>query len=135
MISTLKVFLAGMLFCFFMDMMWLAVIAKKLYDNQIGSLLRKSGGTLAPNWPAAILVYIAIVGGIMYFVLPKAHSNYISVLIAGAIFGLVVYGVYDFTNYAILSGWTLKIALIDIVWGTTLCSLTATFCYFVKQHV
>lgn len=35
-------------------------------------------------------------------------------------FGLVLYGVYDFTNLAMVSGWTLKVAVIDVLWGVVL---------------
>ena len=36
----------------------------------------------------------------------------------GALFGLVVYGVYDFTNYSTLRQWPLVLALADTAWGT-----------------
>lgn len=35
----------------------------------------------------------------------------------GSIYGLVVYGVYDLTNLAILANWTLKLTIVDILWG------------------
>ena len=37
--------------------------------------------------------------------------------------GLVIYGVYDLTNYAVLRGWTLKVTLLDIGWGTFACGV------------
>ena len=35
----------------------------------------------------------------------------------GPLFGLVVYGVYDFTNYSTLRQWPLVVAFTDLAWG------------------
>ena len=35
---------------FIMDMIWLGFIAKNLYAENIGMLLRKSGETMTPIW-------------------------------------------------------------------------------------
>jgi len=35
----------------------------------------------------------------------------------GALFGLVVYGVYDFTNYSTLRQWPFVLTLADTGWG------------------
>jgi uncharacterized membrane protein len=35
----------------------------------------------------------------------------------GALFGLVVYGVYDFTNYSTLRQWPFVLTLVDVLWG------------------
>lgn len=46
----------------------------------------------------------------------------------GALFGLVVYGVYDFTNYSTLRQWPFVLTLADVAWGagaTAACSATA----------
>lgn len=126
----LKVFILTIVFCFIVDMLWLGFIAKQLYQNELGGILRKINDTMAPNWPSAVLVYIAIVGGILFFVLPKYPQSYYYTWLAGAVFGLVVYAVYDCTNYAVLQYWTIKITIIDILWGTFLCSLSSIFALF-----
>lgn len=135
MIQFLKLFLPTYVFCLCIDMLWLGFIAKGLYNKEIGMLIRKSGDSMAPNWPAALLVYVAIVVGVIVFVLPKLNSHYLSALIYGAIFGLVVYGTYDFTNYAVLANWSFKITVIDIFWGAFLCSMTTVFALFVQNKL
>jgi uncharacterized membrane protein len=129
----LKLFVSSLLCLFVLDMLWLGVIANQLYNDQIGSLLRKSGESMAPNWPAAAVVYLAIAIGILFFVLPRAEGNYLHALLWGALFGAVIYGVYDFTNFSILANWPLKITLIDFVWGIVLCSLTSLFAVFIQN--
>jgi uncharacterized membrane protein len=129
-----KLFVSTLLCAFFLDMIWLGGIAKNIYASNIGSLMRKSGGVMAHNWPAAIIVYLAIVIGIISFVLPKAGGNYLLALVWGALFGAVTYGIYDFTNFSVLANWPLEITLIDFIWGMVLCSLTSCFSAFMQKY-
>ena len=127
-------FLVTITAIFVIDMIWLGLIAKNLYAQNIGMLLRKSGGEMAPIWWSAILVYVCIAVGILFFVLPKAQGNYFLALSYGALFGLVVYGIYEFTNYAILANWPWKITVIDVIWGMVLCGLTSLFSAFIQNR-
>ena len=78
---------------FIMDMIWLGFIAKNLYAENIGILLRKSGEAMTPIWWAAVVVYVCITLGILFFVLPKAHGDYFLALSYGALLGVVTYGI------------------------------------------
>jgi uncharacterized membrane protein len=129
----LKLFAVTFVYAFVVDMIWLGLIAKNIYATNLDSLLRKSGGSMAPNWQAAIVVYIMITIGILYFVLPKADGNYLQGFYWGALFGFVTYGIYDFTNFSTLANWPLKITLIDLVWGSVLCGLTGGFATFMQR--
>jgi uncharacterized membrane protein len=130
---SIKLFFSTLIFFFLIDMTWLGFVAKNIYAENIGLLLRKSGETLAPNWYAAICVYILFAIGILVFVLPNASGNYLKALMYGAIFGLVIYGIYDLTNYSLLANWPLRITLIDMVWGTFLCALVSLFATFMQN--
>jgi uncharacterized membrane protein len=46
-------------------------------------------------------------------------------LAMGALLGLLAYGTYDLTNLAVMKGFTLKIALIDMAWGAFVTAATA----------
>jgi uncharacterized membrane protein len=115
------------IYIFILDMVWLGVIAKNIYAQEIGSLFRKYGDQISPNWLAASLVYLAIALAIIYFVMPKAEGNVIQAIFCGALFGALVYGIYDFTNMSVLAHWTWKISIIDVAWGTVLCSSASGF--------
>ena len=49
---------------------------------------------------------------------------------SGALLGLIAYSTYDLTNLATLRGWSAKLALINLAWGTIVTSLAATVGYF-----
>ena len=42
-----------------------------------------------------------------------------------ALFGLVVYGVYDFTNYSTLRQWPFVLTVADVAWGTVASAAAA----------
>jgi uncharacterized membrane protein len=109
------------------DLLWLGVIMKGFYMQELGDLARRDGTTLSPRWGAAILVYLLIPLGVVLFVRPAlAGSSSLWVAFAwGAVFGLVLYGVYDLTNRSILEKWSLRMTVADILWGTLLCGTTA----------
>ena len=68
---------------------------------------------------SAFIVYIILITGLYYFVIgPNKTAK------EGAFFGLVVYGVFDFTNHAIIENYSLPLAIMDTIWGTFLCGTT-----------
>lgn len=133
--SAWKLFLvvASVVLC--IDLLWLGVVAKSFYDAEIGGLARRTGTSLAPRWPAAILVYLLIPAGIVLFVRPAMgeHASIWRALTWGATFGLVVYGVYDFTNRAILESWSLRLTLADLAWGCMLCAIGASAMWLTER--
>lgn len=88
------------------------------YKNNLGAISRTINGSMRPNLGASLLVWFLIVLGAYLFVLPRIETSPIVIqLIWGGIYGLILYGVYDFTNFAVLSVWPLSITLIDLGWG------------------
>jgi uncharacterized membrane protein len=67
----------------------------------------------------AIIVYLLLTVGLYYFIVKPGRS----VLEAGLL-GLIIYGTFDFTNYAMFKNYDLGIAIMDTVWGAILFSLT-----------
>jgi uncharacterized membrane protein len=117
---------------FIVDMLWLGVIAKNIYGQQLGSFLRKD-----VNWAAAFIFYFIFVAGICYFcILPAVDGGTIlKALISGSIFGLITYSTYDLTNLATIKGWPLKITLIDISWGVALSTMVSAAGYYIFRTI
>jgi uncharacterized membrane protein len=122
--QSIKLFLSTLVFVLLLDVVWLLFLGKNLYLNELGELLRKFE---AVNWYAVAGVYILLVLGILLFVLPKANGDYLSTVFWGAFFGLIIYGIYNLTNYSVFVNWPLKITLIDSLWGIFLCVLASLF--------
>jgi uncharacterized membrane protein len=115
-------FIVTFILVIIIDYIWLGIIAKGFIQNQIGDLLLDK----VKIFPA-LIVYFLITLGIFIFVLNSdliQGSNY-KVVIYGIIFGLIAYAIYDFTNFATLKGWTIKMLVVDVLWGGFIGGLTA----------
>ena len=113
------------------DMLWLGVIAKPLYQQGLGHLMAAK-----PNFIAAGLFYVIFPMGLMFFaVTPYGVSpDWNRVLISAALFGFFAYATYDLTNLAIMKNWPLGLSLIDVVWGTFASTLSAAAGKFVLDR-
>lgn len=113
-------------------------------DGYMNMVKHIQGGHITQvNIYAAVLSYIFVVLGLVLYVLPYAEKIkltmngvgrlsvtsklYIAVVV-GALFGAIVYGVYNTTNMALFKDFSLSFALFDIIWGSFLY-LTSTFVY------
>ncbi len=97
------------------DAVYLKLIAP-FYNIQVKKI---QGNEINFRMYSAFIVYIILVTGLYYFVIgPNRTAK------EGAFFGLVVYGVFDFTNHAILDNYSLPLAIMDTIWGSILCGST-----------
>lgn len=122
--NILKVFIFTFISFLAIDLVWLGVLAKDIYQKHIGFLLAPK-----PNWVAAIVFYLLYVAGVLFFASYPAYKTGLvkNAVIYGALLGLLTYGTYDLTNLAVLKNWPLQITIIDLIWGTF---LTASVSYF-----
>lgn len=108
------------------DAVWLINMAPRLYKPEIGPVMLESGFRLLP----AMIFYTIYIGGIVYFAVwpgltEGVGSGVARAALQGAILGFVCYATYDLTNYATLKVWSLKVTVLDLMWGTFLTGATA----------
>lgn len=117
---------------FAIDMVWLGLIAKNIYQKYLGELLSER-----VNWSAAIIFYLIFIVGIFIFVIiPSVEKqSLLRAVLLGAVFGFITYATYDLTNYATLKGFPLTIVFIDLAWGAVLTSMVSVAGYFIMQMV
>lgn len=104
------------------DLVWLLGPGRPYYVAEIGGLMRAS-----PNLPAALAFYLIYPLGLVIFAVSGAvqASAPQQALLYGALFGFMAYATYDLTNLSVINGFTMKIALIDLVWGSLLSGVVA----------
>lgn len=114
------------------DMVWLGLVAKNFYRQQIGALLKPD-----VNWIAAIAFYLLFIAGLVFFVIAPAveKKQWLHALLTGAFFGLVTYATYDLTNLAVAKDWPVLVTIVDLAWGMTLGALVTTLTYFIAQKI
>ena len=117
MVKFIQIYLVVLAAFFVIDMIWLGLVAKKFYREQLGSLMRAG-----VNWPAAIIFYLLFIAGLVFFIVYPAveQGSWFYALWTGAFFGLICYATYDLTNLATLKNWPLKMTIVDLIWGSVL---------------
>lgn len=118
------------------DLAWVGWLMKDFYSDQFGDLARRSQGAMSPRWGAAILTYLVIPLGLILFVYPRVVGSDVGAyLFWGAVFGAILYGVYDLTNRAVLEKFSLTMTLVDLGWGTFLCMAMSGVLYYLNKLV
>ena len=97
------------------DFIYLNVF-KNYFDKQIQLV---QGSQTKFNFLGAILCYIFLIVGINYFIIKPRKSVSEAFLL-----GIVIYGVYETTNYAIFKNWSILTVIIDTLWGGLLFAIT-----------
>ncbi|MGB0535076.1 MAG: DUF2177 family protein [Acholeplasmataceae bacterium] len=125
---TVIIFFIAFVIFFIIDILWLGLFAKNMYQSQIGFILAKK-----PNWYAAFIFYILYIVFLMIFAIMPAlqKSSFNDAMLYGALYGFITYATYDLTNLATLKNWPLKVTLIDISWGTLLGFSVSTLTYLI----
>jgi uncharacterized membrane protein len=105
------------------DSIWLITMSTRLYKPEIGELMAENF-RLGP----AIVFYLLYIAGILVFAVQPALASgkWQTALVQGALFGFFCYMTYDMTNYATLKVWSLKVTVLDLMWGTFLTGSAAT---------
>jgi uncharacterized membrane protein len=128
----IKLFIIALPVFFVIDMVWLVLIAKKFYQEQIGFLMKPD-----INWFAAIIFYLLFIAGLIVFVISPAveKHSWVHALLFGALFGLITYATYDLTNLATLKDWPLLVTVVDLIWGSVLASSISLITYLIANKI
>jgi uncharacterized membrane protein len=113
-----------------LDLVWLGVVAQRLYDDQLGDLLRDP-----PNVGAAVAFYALFVAGLVFFVIEPAvrAASGRQALLTGAFFGLVTYATWDLTSLAVLEGFPAALVPVDLAWGAFVSAAVSVATYAVVR--
>jgi uncharacterized membrane protein len=109
-----------------MDIIWLRTLGAAIFRPQVGEILKEN-----PNLLAAGLFYLLYVAGLVYFaILPALKDGGLALAVVnGALIGFLAYMTFDLTTLALIKGWTVKVAIVDITWGTFVSAFSAAVGY------
>ncbi len=97
------------------DFIYLNVM-KGYFNKQIQDI---QGSKIELNLLGAALCYIFLIYGLNYFIIkPRKSVNEAFLL------GIVIYGVYETTNYAMFKKWSIITVIMDTLWGGLLFAST-----------
>lgn len=99
-----------------LDGVWLGWLARDFYRTGMGALMADS-----PRWIPAAIFYLAYPIGLVWFALLPLSAGDASVghaFLRSAALGLLAYGTYDLTNLSVVRGFSVRLAIVDMAWGT-----------------
>lgn len=109
------------------DLVWLVVIARKLYKKYLGYIM-----TDKVRWGAALIFYVIFIAGLVFFAIMPA-SNALMAMLYGGLLGFLGYATYDLTNLATLKGWPIAVTIIDLIWGTSLGAVVSVLTFLIVR--
>lgn len=97
------------------DLIWISA-NYKMYNEAV---VRIQGKKINFRTVSAIISYSLLIINIYFILIPYAKKlkRRIARISAFALSGLVIYGVYNATTYAIIDNYPLHVAIIDSLWG------------------
>jgi len=115
------------------DIVWLRTMYTRLYQPEIGEMMMKGGFRMGP----AIVFYLLYILGMMIFAVGPAlqSGKWQAALLWGALLGFFCYMTYDLTNHATLKVWSVKVTVLDIIWGTALTGSASAVGYWVTTAI
>ena len=101
-------------------------LTKDYFNKQVQSV---QGTKIQFNLLAALICYIFLIYGLNYFIIKPKRSVSDAFLL-----GLIIYGTYETTNWAIFSKWSPLTVIMDTLWGGILFALTTTIVQFLRLN-
>lgn len=119
-------YIAALIVFGILDAIWLSTMASRLYRPALGETMLDKLRVA----PALVFYLLYPVGIVVFAAMPAVQIGSGGLALSyGALFGLLAYATYDLTNYATLRKWTLKLAVVDLVYGSVASSLMALSAY------
>ena len=86
--------------------------------------------------PAITFYVLYILGMVIFAVGPALNSGkWQTALLWGALLGFFCYMTYDLTNHATMKVWSVKVTVLDIIWGTFLTGSASLVGYWVTNAI
>lgn len=132
MLQYLGLYFSFLISLIVVDMIWLLGIAKALYRDEMGELMASE-----PKLAAGLAFYAFYAIGVCIFVLVPAlaKQSWLDAVLYGALFGFFCYMTYDLTSLAVVRNFPVRLAFIDMAWGSFVTAILSGFVYWVGKKI
>lgn len=122
--NNLILFLYVSLLVLIIDFAWIQWIMKDKYAEMIPNIQKSP---MVIRYIPVFLSYLTIILPIFFFSLPNIRKERMwkDSLFYGGLLGVFMYGMFSFTNYALIKNWTLEVVMLDTIWGGILYTLVS----------
>lgn len=133
----IKAFLISLPLLTILDFLWLGFVMREFNLRQLAPIGRIEDGNFKLLLGPAILAYLLMALSVALFSVPRAmqENSIAGAFMWGALLGLVVYGIFDLTNLAILKNYPFQFALVDMAWGTFVYATVTAITYYAMLRI
>lgn len=134
MLNTVKELIVLLVVFFIIDIVWLMLVLGSMFSKMVNKI---QGKPMLLNPFAGMISYIMLAVGTYYFGLRNIDKDQplLSSIKTAGVFGLLSYGIFDFTNMAIFSDYELLTGIIDTIWGGIVCTLSMYISHKVLERI
>ncbi|MCH8519258.1 MAG: DUF2177 family protein [Nanoarchaeota archaeon] len=126
--------LSGFITLTILDFLWLGYVIQPFIVQEFQGLITVIEGSIQINLIAGLIAWSIITLGCTYFVAFQSKT-YKKVILKGGFFGFVLYACFDLTNLTFLNNYSILFTIVDIIWGTFVCSMVSLTAYYTKNKV
>jgi uncharacterized membrane protein len=132
---TIFIYVLLVVLLFVIDMSAIQLFFMKPYQNMLRNI--NPSRSFSIRIIPVILFYLLLALGLFVFVYPKISGNdwIEKSIIYGFLFGIIIYGFYSFTNYALIQNWDLNIVIMDTLWGGVYISITLILLHYIEMNI
>ena len=109
------------------DQIWFHLYSLKNIYKPVFQKINNSKHTIR-IW-SALLAWIILSISVSLFLTFHSYEH-LPYLWSGFIIGFIIYAVYNLTNYATIQNYSLKMTIIDTIWGTLLYGFVLWVCSY-----
>jgi uncharacterized membrane protein len=126
-----KTFIASLIVIIVIDIPVISQIMHPLWEKMVYNIQQNP---IVVNKQYAMVAYMLLALSLSIFSIPNIRNTHVlsDSIYYGGMLGIVIYGVFDFTNLAIFKNYNLYVGLIDTLWGGL---LLASCSYIVKRGI
>lgn len=132
--ENIKKFLITFVVFLIIDLVWLIFYMGGVFGPMVKII---QGSDMKVNMIYGSVAYLFLAIGITYFGTNNVDPEkpLMSSIINGGLFGLVTYGIFDFTNLAIFENYDLTIAIMDTLWGGFVSAISTYLSYKISTLI
>lgn len=137
----IKNYLIILILILLIDLPMSLIIYSDMYTEQFKRINNGPMNISEMTIVSMLISYILLATGLYVFVLKPSQAEPsqamlcpINTTLKGALFGFIIYGVYNYVNLATINKYGNLDALYDTIWGTVLCGFTAYMFTLIKQY-
>ena len=116
-----SLFLKAIVILILLDLVWIGVVNRKNYSDTIVAV---QGNSVNLRYGSAMIVYIAMTLIIVIWIIPRVNQVtksrgdlLMNSYKYGGLLGGLTFMVFNFTNNAMFTNWSLHTSVVDSLWG------------------